>query len=175
MLGAVRNLYHAQDINGEGVLQPFKGATGFFAKKINENCCLANLAFRIGYLVAAILTSPFLFIGMLIKLLSIPGLIKHNEDQKKSVDSVQMGLDAEKSIFAELSSSTPIRSGWTIRTITFFNVENQHSQGTFKQIKEEIDTLTKEFKKVYIDVAGSINKINDEGQIIFRINVLEKV
>jgi hypothetical protein len=140
MIGAVKNLYHTQDLNGEFLVKPLKAFHSFFASKLEKSSGLAKAA-----------------LGMAIKLSGVPGLRAHNLFQKGHVESVAR--------IAKLNTSTKGGGGSSLSTtkvpvdVFTFGVKDAAKQ--CEAINKRIDVLTEQFQKIYVSDSYDISKSSD--------------
>lgn len=176
MIDSVKNIYKSEDLHGEFLLQPLKMYHSFFAKKIENSSDLKKGAWIVANVVTGIFAYPVFGalagIGILIKLTGISGLKKHNQSQKTSINAVQSGVKYSAG-YATDSSSSIIQSGWQMSVIREFKVTKQNVDEISTTINQEIDSLSNQFKKIYIASNGYIN--NGDGEITVQLRVRERI
>ena len=161
MIGAVKNLYHTQDLNGEFLVKPLKAFHSFFASKLEKSSGLAKAAWLVAQVATGIFAYPtfgaLAALGMAIKLSGVPGLRAHNLFQKGHVESVAR--------IAKLNTSTKGGGGSSLSTtkvpvdVFTFGVKDAAKQ--CEAINKRIDVLTEQFQKIYVSDSYDISKSSD--------------
>ncbi|MCE5317636.1 MAG: hypothetical protein LLG04_09825 [Parachlamydia sp.] len=171
-MSIILNLYKVEDLPGEIFVQPLKGYQRFFANKIDQNSGMAKLALRIGQIVSGLILYPILGLiagmGMLIKLTGIPGVYSENRQAKSLVNVIQTGIQAAKS-FDHDSCHAIHSSCLRALIIREFHVTKQNADILCSSIQGQIDKLSKQFQKVYLQTYGRIDNGHGEIHLIFRI------
>lgn len=177
MINSIANLYHSEDISGDFLTQPLKRYHIFFANKI-ENCKgLKKGAFYIANIATGIFAYPLFGVlagfGLLVKLMGVPKIKKHNEFQKIIIEAIQEAVQHTPSYFKEASAFIQQR-GYRMHTVTNYHINKESVDRVPALIKEEIDSLSKHFRKVYVSSNGSIENgigyINVELKVRVRIS-----
>ncbi|WP_075882683.1 hypothetical protein [Candidatus Protochlamydia sp. W-9] len=176
MINSVKNIYKTEDLHGEFLLQPLKMYHNFFAKKIEASSGLKKSAWIVMNVATGIFAYPTLGalagIGILVKLTGIYGLKKHNQSQKSIIESIQSGVKYSREFSDECSTSI-IQSGWKMSVIREFKITKQNVDALSSTINQEIDSLSSQFKKIYIASNGCINNGNSE--ITVQLKIRERV
>lgn len=176
MINLIKNMYHSQDLHGEFLFQPLKMYHGFFAKKIENSVSLQKGAWLVGNVVTGIFAYPIFgalaALGLFVKLTGIHDLRKHNESQKIRLDVIHSGVNSGGG-YATDSSSSLIKSGWQMNVVSEFKVTKQNIEKTYATMTQEVDSLSNQYKKIYISSKGYVN--NDEGEITVQLTISERV
>lgn len=176
MINTVKNIYNSEDLTGEFLLRPLKTYHNFFARKIENSLCLKKVAWLIANVVSGIFAYPVLGvlagIGILVKLIGISDIKIHNQSQKNSFENIELGIK-HSAVFTNNSSSTVTQSGWKMTAIREFKITKQNIDALSTSIKQEIDSFSDQYRKVYISSQGQI--IHGIGEIILQIRIRERV
>lgn len=92
----ITEAYRAEsfDLKGEILLKPLKYYHGFFAKRVENSPFLGRLALRIVNIVTGIFAYPILgalaSVGILIKLIEIYDIKKHNDTEKARINKIEI-------------------------------------------------------------------------------------
>lgn len=176
LINLVKNIYKSEDLNGEFLLQPLKTYHHFFANKIEHSAGLKKAVWLIAYVVTGIFAYPVFGalagLGMLVKLTSIHGIRKHNQSGKNDIKFIQSKLK-NCIAYATDSSNSIIQSGWQMKVIREFTVTKQNVNEIVPDIYTEINSLSSQFKKVYIASNGFINE--GKGEIKIQLRIREKL
>lgn len=175
MINSVKNIYKSEDLPGEFLLQPLKRYHNFFAKKI-ENC--SNLK-KGAWLVANIVTGIFAYpvfgalagVGLLIKLTGMHGVKKHNKSEKTSIEAVRSGVKYSAKHITDSSKSIS-QSGWQMSVVREFKITKQNVDDIVSKINQEIDSITNQFKKIYVSSKGNID--NGSGEITVQLRIRQR-
>jgi len=176
LLNGVKNIYQSKDLYGEFLCEPLKKYHTFFARRIENSSGLKKVAWLVACVVTGIFAYPIFGalagIGILIKLTGVPGLKRHNQSQKTSVVSIRAGIKYSES-YATNSSHSIIQSGWRMGVIREFRITKQNVDLLFTTINQEIDSLSNQFKKIYIAASGIIN--DGDGEITMQLRRREQI
>lgn len=176
MINSIKNIYKSEDLHGEFLLQPLKAYHSFFAKKIENSSGLEKGAWVVANVVTGIFAYPVFGalagIGILVKLTGIPGLRKHNQSEKSSIESIRLGVKCSGE-FADNSSHSIFQSGWQMSVVREFKITKQNVDALSTTINQEIDSFSNQFKKIYVVSNGYVN--NDHGEITVQLRIRERV
>lgn len=160
MINTIKNLYKSEDLPGEFLLQPLKVTHQFLAKSIKNSKGLNYVALVITGIVAGIFAYPFLGglagVGMLVKLTGIRSIKKHNEAEKYHIEAVRLGV-LSTGCYTTISKSDIIQSGWEMHLVREYTVTKQNVSVVTDTVKNEIDSLTDQFKKAFLSTSGIIS------------------
>ncbi len=176
MLKIIKDLYTTQDLpGGDCLLQPLKKVPEFFGKKITESIdnsdSVKAMSWRIAHLVVGIFAYPIFGLlaiaGMGIKLVGLPALILHNQNEKSRVISgCQLPIDLNEGRGGDGYGSLDIdqRQEHLLKTYWECTLTRNDSPGTHddfsEQARRQINQFTMKFKKVYVYTSG---QIEDDG------------
>jgi len=172
MINHIKDIYKSEDLNGEFLVQPLKIYHSFFAKKIENRSGLKKVAWVVTNVATGIFDYPLLgllaSIGILVKLTGIPSLKMHNQSGKNRINIIQSGIKDSSGYVSDFSSSI-IQSGWQMSAIKEFKITKQNVDEISIIIKQEIDSLSNQFKKIYISSNGPIKNCHDEITVLLRV------
>ena len=173
MIQSIKDLYNAQDLNGEFLTEPLKKYHHFFVKKIEKSEGCKKVAWIIANVVSGIFAYSILGVlagvGLLVKLFGIPGMKKHNKSEKATIECVRVALKLPGD-YSDNTMEGGTEPGWKFYEVSEFKVSKKRNIDIqCDTILDEIDSLTAQFKKVYCKSIGCINTENDEISIHLRI------
>lgn len=175
MIRAIQNLYVVEDLPGENLLRPLKGYQRFFAKKMDQKSGLAKLALRVGNVASSLLAYPVLgflaAIGMLVKLTGLPDIRSKNGAAKSHIQVIRTGIQAAR-VFDDEYSRGHASSQLHALDIKEYQVTRQNVDTMCSSIQRQIDTLTKQFQKVYLKSKGHIE--NGQGEIKVTLRIYQR-
>jgi len=103
---------------------------------------------------------------MFIKLIGISDLREHNQAQKAGIEVIHTGIKNSRGFSGDMSSSILERRMIIIRE---FKVSKQNVEVLSETINQEIDVLSNQFKKIFVNYEGSIT--NGIGEITVWLSI----
>ena len=177
MINSIRNLYQAQDLTGESLVAPLKNYRSFFVKKIAESSGLTKIAWRIAHVVSGLFAYPALGLiaglGLFVKLTGVPGVRKHNRDQKSYLETIRTGIQYAKVFSTDSNLFSISQAGWRMDVAKTVQIAHHNAALQIKKIEKEIDLLTGQFRKVYVKSQGTIIEGTGDISIQLRVRVKE--
>lgn len=157
------NLYWTQDLDGEIFTQPLKHYHDYMIHLVDQSSDLQHIIYRIIHIATGLVIYPLFgalaAFGMLIKLTQGSCVTRNNENQKKNLWMLVLkplnlpGDKPNKHLFVTLNTAP-----WKLYPFVEFRISpdvlNSMSDDdrnyTVKEIEEQIDKCTKQYKKIYI-------------------------
>lgn len=177
MLSSIKNLYHAEDLPGEFLVQPLKRYHSFFAKRIEESSGIKKAALVIANIFSGVIAYPLLGlaagVGMLIKLTGVREVRKYNELAHSAVRVCHDGIMYSKGAYNRHGGHWTAAEGKQLKLVREFKLTKQNWP-VFAEIEAEVNALTRQFRKVYVDTSGQVNNEKNEGEISLKLFIHEK-
>jgi hypothetical protein len=154
----VVNLYWAQELPGEDLVQHLKKYHGYMVQTITQCPAQDKTYYRIIHIATGIFAYPLLgalaTLGMCIKLFGISGVKSHNENEKKSLQIFRDNTVGEDTF----SGRTKLGSEWKLKSVQKYTIQPQRLEDVtplkldnlVKRLKGDIDFFTQRFEKVYV-------------------------
>lgn len=166
---SIQNLYRAEDLPGENLVQPLKIYQRLFSKPASG---MQKLIIRVGQIASGVLLYPvFGFvagIGMLIKVTGLSGVESKNEEAKSHVKVIKTGIQACRAFDDDYATSKQ-GNHWHAINVREFTVTKQNADTLCPSIQKQIDQLTKQFQKVYLQSKGHIENGQGEIRVILQV------
>jgi hypothetical protein len=154
----VVNLYWAQELPGEDLVQHLKKYHGYMVQTVTQCPAQDKTYCRIIHIVTGIFAYPLLgalaTLGMCIKLFGIPGVKSHNENEK---ESLQIFID-NKVGEDTCNGRVKLGSEWKLKSVQKYTIQPQRLEDVtplkldnlVKRLKGDIDFFTQRFERVYV-------------------------
>lgn len=163
-MNMIYNLYKTNDLYGDFLTKPLKAYNEYYSDK---GTGWKNVALTVYHIATGIFAYPIFgalaLLGMTIKLAGVYSLITHNNAQKEVLNAPYIGMKSCENYYRD---QLDVEEEFNIEMelVHAMKLTKKSIDQDYTDIINKIDSMTKQFKRVYLDCRGN-------GEILVKLKV----